>query len=100
MIIVLTTVSKKSDAEKLAKALVAKKLAACVNIVRLGGSIYRWKGKVVKEKEFLLLIKTAKPYEKVERFIKKHHSYGLPEIISFPIAKGYKKYLAWLARGR
>ena len=100
MDVILTTVSKKSDAEKLAKALVAKKLAACVNIVRLGGSIYRWKGKVVKEKEFLLLIKTAKPYEKVERFIKKHHSYGLPEIISFPIAKGYKKYLAWLARGR
>ena len=99
MIIVLTTVSKKSDAEKLAKALVAKKLAACVNIIATS-SIYRWKGKVVKEKEFLLLIKTAKPYEKVERFIKKHHSYGLPEIISFPIAKGYKKYLALFARSR
>ena len=100
MDVILTTVSKKSDAEKLAKALVAKKLAACVNIVRLGGSIYRWKGKVVKEKEFLLLIKTAKPYKKLERFIKKNHPYELPEIISFPITKGYKKYLDWLGRRR
>ena len=100
MIVILTTVSKKQDAENLAKLLVEKRLAACVNIIKIEKSIFQWKGKVTEAEEFLLLIKTAKPYEKLERFIRKNHPYKLPEIISFPIAKGYKKYLDWVARPR
>lgn len=100
MHVLLTTFSKKSDAEKLAKALVEKKLAACVNIIKIEKSIYRWKRRIAKEKEFLLVIKTAQPYRKVEKFILKKHPYKLPEIVALPVAKGYVKYLSWLARSR
>ena len=48
----------------------------------------------------MLLIKTAKPYDKIERFIRKNHPYKLPEIIVLPVSKGYKKYLSWVARSR
>ena len=100
MIIILTTVAKKSDAEKLAKLLVEKKLAACVNIIKIEKSVYQWKGKINENGEHLLLIKTAKPYDKLERFIKRSHPYELPEIIMLPISKGYKKYLDWIFRSR
>lgn len=98
MRIVFTTVPKKSDAEKLARALVERKLAACVNILPIEKSVYRWKGKIQGAGEFLLLIKTAKPYEKLEKFIRKNHPYGLPEIVALPVVKGYAKYLKWIAR--
>lgn len=98
MYILLTTVSKKPDAERLAKALVEKKLAACVNIIKIEKSVYRWKGKIVGGGEFLLLIKSAQPYEKLERFIRKNHPYVLPEIVALPVSRGYRKYLAWIAR--
>lgn len=98
MIIILTTVAKKSDARKLAKLLVEKNLVACVNIIKIEKSIYQWKGKINESGEYLLLIKSAKPYGKLESFIRKNHPYEIPEIISFSITKGYKKYLNWVAR--
>ena len=100
MIIILTTVSKKPDAQNLAKKLVEKKLAACVNIIKIESSVYRWKGKVSSSGEYLLFIKTSRRYAEVERFIRKNHPYELPEIIYFKIDGGLKEYLKWVSNPR
>lgn len=96
MNLVLTTVPKKSQAQRLARQLVENKLAACVNIIRIEQSVYRWKGKVQASGEYLLLIKTVRPYRAVEHFILENHPYELPEILHFRIRVGYRPYLSWL----
>jgi periplasmic divalent cation tolerance protein len=97
MIIVLTTVAKKADALKLAKKLVDKRMAACVNIIKLEKSVYRWKGKVEMAGEYLLLIKsTAQKHSKIEEFIKKNHPYTLPEIVILDTSGASKEYLKWV----
>lgn len=98
MILVLTTVGKKSNAAKIARSLVKKKLAACVNIIKIEKSVYRWKGKIVSEGEYLLLVKTTKMrYSRLETAIKVLHPYKLPEIIALPIKRGHDKYLDWVS---
>ena len=92
-----TTVPKRSEAVKIAEALVKKKLSACTQIIGPIESVFRWKGKLVREKEWLCLIKTKKNlYKKVENEIKKIHPYKLPEIIATPIISGSKEYLSWI----
>ena len=96
-ILILTTASTKAEADQIANKLVQEKLAACVNIIPNIKSIYRWKDKINTDSEFLLIIKTMKSVEnKVIQYIKKHHSYDTPEIISFPITGGDKRYLNWI----
>ena len=96
-ILILTTASTKIEADQIANKLVQEKLAACVNIIPNIKSIYRWKDKISTDSEFLLIIKTMKSVEnKVIQCIKKHHSYDTPEIISFPITGGDKRYLDWM----
>ena len=95
--LILTTASTKIEADQIANKLVQEKLAACVNIIPNIKSIYRWKDKISTDSEFLLIIKTMKSVEnKVIQCIKKHHSYDTPEIISFPITGGDKRYLDWM----
>lgn len=95
---VITTVSKKTDAEKIAKVLIDGRLAACVQIIGPIKSIYRWKGKIENAKEWACLIKTRKTlYKKVESAIRKIHPYEVPEIIAVSIAQGSKDYLKWLS---
>lgn len=85
------------DAELIASALVAEHLAACVSIVPGLLSVYRWQGKVQKDKENLLLIKTSKnKWQLLEMRIKELHSYEIPELILLPIERGYGPYLDWL----
>lgn len=94
---VITTVSKKTDAGKIAKYLIDKRLAACVQIAGPIKSIYRWKGKIETAKEWVCIIKTKKSlYKKVEAAIKKIHPYEVPEIIAVPIAAANKDYLKWI----
>ena len=82
-----------------AKAIIQKNLAACVNVVKTE-SHYKWKGKLVEDGEFLLIIKTAgKNYKKLESFVKKNHPYELPEIIRVPVTGGLKAYLDWVLKG-
>ena len=95
MIIVLTTVAKKTDGEKLAKLLVKNKLASCINIIKIENSIYKWKGSVNKSKEYLLLIKSVKQFKQLETFIKKNHPYELAEMISIGVDNSSKEYLNW-----
>jgi len=96
--IVLTTAGSADDADRIATALVQAELAACVNIVSPVTSVYRWKGSVQKEQEWLLLIKTtASAFDRVSKKIRELHSYDLPECIQVPIEAGTAEYLNWIA---
>jgi periplasmic divalent cation tolerance protein len=96
--IVFVTVPSMREGRKIAKSVVTKRLAACVNILLSPvSSIYRWKGKVEVANEYLLVIKTtASGYPTLEKEIARMHSYEVPEIVSLPIATGLPKYLEWL----
>ena len=97
--IILTTTSSQAEARKIARALIEKKLAACVNIIPRIESVYRWQGKVETAREWLLVIKTSQKRAKaVESAIKELHSYDLPECISIAIDGGSKEYLKWLGK--
>ncbi len=98
-IAVLVTCGSAREARKIARVLVEKRLAACVNILQVPvQSIYRWKGKVESAMEVILIVKTAqKQFAAVERVIKRLHSYDVPEIIALTIAKGSRDYLSWLS---
>lgn len=96
--IVLTTLSDEQQAEKFAAALVDRHLAACINIVGPIRSIYRWKGKVEHETEFLLIIKTtSEQAARLEAAFKELHPYELPERIEVSVEGGSEPYLAWIA---
>jgi periplasmic divalent cation tolerance protein len=95
--IVLTTCPDAEVAGRIARALVAEGLAACVSILPPMQSIYRWKGAVETATEQLLVIKiVAGRFPAVQDCIKRLHSYELPEIIAVPIVDGLPAYLAWL----
>ncbi|MCK4763290.1 MAG: divalent-cation tolerance protein CutA [Candidatus Aminicenantes bacterium] len=96
-ILIVTTVGKPDEAEKLAGMLVKERKAACVSISSPVKSVYRWQGNVEVEAEIMLFIKTVKAnYQKVEQLIRENHSYDVPEIIALPIVQGEVKYLQWL----
>jgi periplasmic divalent cation tolerance protein len=96
--IVLSTAGSVEEARKIARELVERRLAACVNIVPQVESIYRWQGKVESAREWLLLIKTtAEQFEKVRDAIRELHLYDLPECIAVAIEDGSPEYLRWLA---
>jgi periplasmic divalent cation tolerance protein len=95
LVLVYTTVSSRRDAEKLAELMVSKRFAACVNIYPIT-SMYWWKGKINREKEYGLLFKTAKRNEgKLEKEIKKVHPYEVPCILSAQ-ANTSKEFFSWL----
>jgi periplasmic divalent cation tolerance protein len=97
-IVVMVTAGKPGEARKIAKQLVESKLAACVNITQPVRSVYRWQGKLVEDKEFVLLVKTSRElFPAVRAQIAKLHSYTTPEIICLPIIDGSTDYLNWLA---
>ncbi|MCI0392426.1 MAG: divalent-cation tolerance protein CutA [Acidobacteria bacterium] len=97
-LVVLTTVEKLEDGERLARLLLERELAACVQILPPMVSIYRWQGNVEQSSEFLLLIKTTREvYPRLEASIKENHSYQTPEIVALPIEAGSSEYLGWLA---
>jgi len=97
MIAVITTLPDKETAKAIARKLVEKNLAACVNIIPMEKSIYKWKGKIEEVNEILLLIKTTKTqYPGLETEIRANHPYELPEIIYFEIKGGSNEYLDWV----
>ena len=94
--IVLTTTATHEDAGKIARALVERRLAACVNVVAIE-SVYRWKDAVESAEEWLLVIKTtAAAYDHVHAAIRELHTYDLPECVLLPIESGSEDYLAWI----
>ena len=95
--IVLTTAASREEAEKIAHALVERRLAACANIIGPIHSVYRWQGKVETAAEHLLLIKTtAARLDAVAGAIRELHSYELPECIQLSIEGGSADYLQWI----
>ena len=97
--VVLVTCASRVEARKIARLVVAAKLAACANLVSAPvESIYRWKGRVESANEFLLVIKTTHArFPALREAILRAHSYDVPEIIALPVAAGSKNYLAWIA---
>lgn len=96
-IVVLVTAGNLRESRKIARRLVESRLAACVNITQPIRSIYRWKGKVANDREFLLFIKTTRElFEEVKTAVTRSHSYTTPEIISLPIIDGSPDYLQWI----
>jgi periplasmic divalent cation tolerance protein len=97
-LIVFTNAPDRAVADKIARALVEQKLAACVNILATCGSIYRWQGAIETADEVPMLIKTrAELYPEVESAIKNLHPYELPEIVAVPVAHGSSEYLDWIS---
>jgi len=98
MILVLTTAGSDEEAHNIARALVERRLAACVNIVPRVTSVYRWLGAIEEAEEWLLIVKTTlEAFERVRDAIKELHSYDLPECISIPIEEGNPAYLKWIS---
>lgn len=96
-LIVYTTTDSMEEAEKIAEAMVEQKLAACVQILPPMTSVYLWKGKVEKEQEWLISMKTTSSrYKELEAELKKIHSYETPEIIAVNIETGSPEYLKWI----
>ncbi len=94
---VITTVERKEDAENIARLLVEKRLAGCVQVAGPINSVYRWKGRVERTEEWQCLIKSRQDlFGKVEEAIKSVHPYETPEIIATTISAGSDDYLNWL----
>jgi len=95
--IVMTTVDEERRAEQFAAALIERRLAACVNVGPVR-SVYRWKGRIEREVEYLLIIKTtAEQASRLEAFFKELHPYELPERIEVSLEGGSEEYLAWVS---
>jgi periplasmic divalent cation tolerance protein len=96
-LLVLITAGSQEEAEAIARALVAERLAACVNVVPGITSIYRWQGKVQRDQEWLLVVKSRRDVlDNLVQRVQELHSYDLPEIIALPLVGGSAPYLAWL----
>jgi periplasmic divalent cation tolerance protein len=94
--VVMVTAAHREQAEKIAKALVKAKLAACVNFTQVH-SIYSWQGDIHYDDEWQLFIKTdLDKFAQVEAKVKEVHSYEVPEIIALPIVAGSESYLQWI----
>ncbi|MGH7774071.1 MAG: divalent-cation tolerance protein CutA [Candidatus Binatia bacterium] len=96
-IVVYVTVGSSDEGERLARALVEERLAACVNRVKPVQSIYRWQDRVEQSEEELLIIKTKRElFDRLKKRVQELHSYSVPEIIALPILEGNESYLKWL----
>jgi periplasmic divalent cation tolerance protein len=98
-IVVLSACASAEEAQRLARALVEKRLAACVNIIPGVRSVYRWKDVIEDEEEVLLVIKTSRGLlDELREEIERLHSYEVPEVIALPVVDGSERYLAWMNR--
>ena len=96
--VVVTTTDSAEEAERLARGLVAARLAACAQIVGPVRSAFRWEGSVSVETEWQLVVKTAAArVDELTAWIVAHHSYDVPEVIALPIEGGHETYLTWVA---
>ncbi|XP_068264880.1 protein CutA isoform X2 [Nyctibius grandis] len=92
------TCPNEAVAKELARAMVEKRLAACVNILPHVTSVYEWKGKVEEDSEVLLMIKTrSSRIPALAEFIRSAHPYEVAEVVAVPVAQGNPPYLRWVA---
>lgn len=96
-VVVYVTTAKAEEGEAIARALIEKRLAACVNMISSIRSFYRWEGKVQDDPEFLLVIKSSRDlFRAVRQEVERLHSYHVPEVVCVPIVEGSENYLTWL----
>jgi periplasmic divalent cation tolerance protein len=96
-IIVLSTCASAEEAERIARRLLEKRLAACVNLVAGARSLYRWQGAIEEAAEWLLIIKSRRDlWEELRAEIQRLHSYEIPEVLMLAIEDGSPPYLNWL----
>lgn len=94
---VLPNLPDSGSAFNLARTLVARRAAACVNVLAPATSFYRWEGREEQAAEIPVLIKTTpERYSEVERIVRECHPYALPEIIALPVVRGLENYLGWV----
>jgi len=97
MLIVMTSILSAEEAEALAEKIVNARLAACVQILPQIKSVYIWEGKLQKEPEYLLLIKTlSEKFNELSAFITANHSYDVPEIVAIVANDVSDPYLSWI----
>ena len=98
MILIYIACKNRKEAKKIGLSLVKNRLAACCNIFPIE-SIYRWQGKVINDREVVLIVKTLKKnFKKIEKEVKRLHSYKTPCILEIPIKNNNLEYLKWLKR--
>lgn len=96
-IAVVTTLERREDADSLARALVERRLAGCVQVVGPIHSTYRWQEAIETAEEWLCVVKTLSDcYDRVEQAIRELHPYDVPEILTFAAEGGSAEYLGWL----
>ena len=97
-LVVLVTCPTRAVARRIATALVTRRLAACVNVMPVVHSIYRWQGKVERAQEALLLIKTStRRFAQAKRVVLALHPYEVPEVVALRLVDGHPAYLRWVA---
>ena len=97
ILVVMVTAPNQEEAERIADQAVRSHQAACATTIPFVHSTYWWEGKVVKEQETMILLKTtADKYQALQGTIKKEHSYKVPEIIAVPVKDGLPQYLEWV----
>ena len=93
---VYTTAPDEKTAEALAEEIVVAKLGACCNFWPIK-TIYSWEGKLKKDTEHIILIKTSKTkYEELEKYIVKNHPYSMPAVVSLPWDDAHKPFKDWV----
>jgi periplasmic divalent cation tolerance protein len=98
-IVVFVTAPNREEATRLAELLVGARLAACVQILPEMESIYRWEGKIERQAEFLMLVKSTRDkFDQLEREVRAIHSYETPEIVAVPVSEISEPYSTWLAK--
>ena len=94
----MTTTDVRSDAERLARDLVERRLAACVQVLGPISSTYRWRGAIETADEWLCLIKTtAARFDALAAHIEANHGYETPELTAVSVDHGSTAYLAWVS---
>ena len=95
-IMITTTFDSKDEADKLMDLLLQQRLVSCCQLSNITSS-YHWKGKIEKNEEFLLKMKTKKElYKEIEKVILDNHSYEVPQLVAYDIVEGYSEYLKWI----
>ena len=94
--IIITTCADKESATAIAKLLVEKQLAACVQMFPIE-SVYAWEGKICQGDETVMFIKSKSAlFDEIAKMIKAHHTYDVPEVVQIPITDGSPEYLRWI----
>ena len=98
VVVVYTTIDNMQDARKIAHTLVEEQLVACVNIIPNVESVYRWKGNIEEDNEYVLIARTIDDnVEKTIKRIEQIHTYDLPDIIILPVTGGLEDYLDYVS---